>query len=165
MTRTVAETFTFTHAKRLASKVAADMKRCQSIYGWPSDGEINNYCTELAILLRDGYVAEYEFGYQKDGERHVTWHYKVDTSGNLTTDDRPGKIAEVSIVGCERFNFLTYSSAWQRLSQAQKDAIKTGLPISRSDGTGPKDGRGYWTSDLNYYSGGVSMPRRTFQPY
>ena len=92
MTRTVAETFTFTNARRLASKVTADMLRFQALYGYPSDAQINNYGTELAILLRDGYVARYEFGYSLDGKRVLCLQYSVDTSGDLTTDDRPGKL-------------------------------------------------------------------------
>ncbi|MGI8958356.1 MAG: hypothetical protein ACR2IV_01065, partial [Bryobacteraceae bacterium] len=36
MTRTASESFTLTHAKYLASKVTADMVRCQQNYGRPS---------------------------------------------------------------------------------------------------------------------------------
>jgi hypothetical protein len=94
MTRTVSETFTLTQAKYLASKVAADMRRCQQIYGKPTDSEINDYGTELAILLRDGYVKSYEFGYVRDAdeERILTWRYAVDSAGELAANDRPGRI-------------------------------------------------------------------------
>jgi hypothetical protein len=164
MTRTATETFTLTHAKKLASKVAADMKRCQSIYGYPSDAEINNFGTELALLLRDGYVSEYEFGYLKDGARHLVWHYRVDTSGDLA-DSRPGGIVHVSITGCTPYNRLTRSNKWHALPLAERQKIEADLPVDRTPTQGPPDGHGYWTSDRNYSAGGVSLPRKTFQPY
>lgn len=154
-----------THAKKLASKVAADLRRCQGIYGFPTDAEINDYGTELAMLLRDGYVSEYEFGYKKDGARVVSWHYRVDSTGDLSSDDRPGKIVQVPIGGCTRFNTLTYSDTWFRLTEQQRQAIKADLPISRGTAAGLRDGNGYWTMDRTYSSGGISMPRKTFQPY
>lgn len=165
MTRTVADSFTLTHAKKLASKVAADMRRCQGIYGQPSDAQINDFGTELAILLRDGYVAEYEFGYQKDNNRVVSWHYRVDSTGDLATDDRPGKIVQVSVEGCSRFNQLTPSTKWYKLSPEQRAEIRAEIPVQRGTSDGPKDGSGYWTMDRTYSSGGISMPRKTFQPY
>src|SRR5260364_404886 len=36
-------TFTVTHARHIAAKVSADLKRMQRFYGCPSDGEIANY--------------------------------------------------------------------------------------------------------------------------
>ena len=59
-------------------------------------------------ILNEGYVSEYEFGYQKDGKRLVTWRYKVDENGTLTTDERPGKVVPyVDVAGAYFFNFLT----------------------------------------------------------
>jgi hypothetical protein len=165
MTRTVADTFTLTHAKKLASKVAADMRRCQGIYGCPSDSQINDFGTELAILLRDGYVAEYEFGYQMAGNRVVSWNYRVDASGDLASDDRPGKIVQVSIEGCSRFNQLTPSAKWYKLTPEERITIKNELPVQRGTSDGPRDGNGYWTMDRTDSSGGITMPRKTFQPY
>lgn len=76
----------------LSSKVAADMHLCAQYYGEPSEQSIREFAEELAQYLNAGYVAEYEFGYKKDGKRIVSWRYKVDENGVLTTDDRPGKV-------------------------------------------------------------------------
>jgi hypothetical protein len=165
MTRSVTETFTFTHAKRLASKVMADMLRCQGLYGYPSNYHINNFGTELAILLRDRYVKEYEFGYKKDEQRILSWQYRVDSSGDLTSDDRPGKIVSgVSIADCLPFNLLTHSSDWYNLTEAERKKIEEFLPIKREAKEGPIDGNGYWVNDLCYSSNGIAMARRTFRP-
>jgi hypothetical protein len=166
MTRTASESFTLTNSKVLASKVTTDMRRCQQNYGRPTDSEINNYGTELALMLRDAYVAEYEFGYKRDGNRVVSWHYTV-IDGNLTaSDDRPGKIVSgVDISGATFFNFMTYSVDWSLLTPGQRETYRNQLPINRPEGVPPSNGSGYWSTDLSYSSGGVSLNRRTFRPY
>lgn len=165
MTRTASESFTLTHAKYLASKVTADMLRCQQNYGRPTQADINNYGTELALLLRDGYVAAYEFGFSQDDQRLLSWHYAVDSSGISSTDDRPGRIVSgIAVASAAWFNQLTFSSVWFALLQAERDRICGGLPIQRVTKNGPKDGRGYWANDLNYSASGVSLGRRTFRP-
>lgn len=165
MTQTASESFTLTHAKYLASKVTADMRRCQQNYGRPSNNQINDYGTELALLLRDGYVAEYEFGFSIDDQRLLSWHYVVRNSDLDTTDDRPGRIVSgVTIAGASFFNQLWYSTAWTALSEAQRELVKKRLPIQRVTKDGLKDGLGYWTNDLSYFSSGVSLGRRTFRP-
>ena len=165
MTRTVSESFTLTNSKILASKVTADMRRCQQNYGRPTDSEINDYGTELAILLRDNCVSAYEFGYERDSKRVVSWHYVVVNGQINATDDRPGKIASgIDINNAQFFNFMTYSLAWFLLPQNQKEDLKKQLPIVRVDGQPPLDGLGQWTSDLAYSSAGVSLNRRTFRP-
>lgn len=166
MTRTVSESFTLTHAKYLAAKVTADMVRCWQNYQRPSQADINNYGTELALLLRDGYVEAYEFGFQQDNVRILSWRYVVDSSGMISTDDRPGQIPSgVAVAGASWFNQLTYSSKWLDLPEAERERIRAGLPIQRVTKAGPQDGRGCWTNDLHYTSSGVSLGRRTFRPY
>jgi hypothetical protein len=166
MTRTVSESFTLTHAKYLASKVTTDMLRCYQNYGRPAHSDINNYGTELALLLRDGYVSEYEFGFSSDNRRLLSWHYRVDASGLSSTDDRPGRIISgAAVANASWFNQLTFSSAWALLESAERDRIRTGLPFQRVTKAGPTDGAGYWAADLSYSSSGVSLGRRTFRPY
>src|SRR5690348_16806469 len=49
---TETESFTITHARRIASKVATDLKRFQRFYGSPSDERIDQYEIELTLLLK-----------------------------------------------------------------------------------------------------------------
>lgn len=167
MTRTATESFTLTYAKYLASKVTSDMWRCKQLYGRPTEEDINSYGTELALLLRDGYVEAYEFGFKKDDQRLLSWRYAVDSSGNLSAaDDRPGGvIAGVDVSSAAFFNQMTKSSSWFSLSQEERDRISTGLPFQRVTKDGPKDGLGYWQEDRSYSSNGVSLSRKTFRPY
>ena len=166
MTRTATESFTLTNSKILASKVTTDMRRCQQNYGRPTDSEINNYGTELALMLRDKYVANYEFGYKRDGKRVVSWFYTVKDGQLSDANDRPGKIVSgAEIDGASFFNFMSYTSAWWQLSEEQRSAYKETLPINRASGEPPADGSGSWVSDLVYSSGGVVLTRKTFQPF
>jgi hypothetical protein len=159
-------TFSIVHARYLASKVAADMHLCAHYYGKPSEAEIREYAEELAQYLNEGYIAEYEFGFKKDEKRIVTWHYRVDANGNLTTDDRPGKIAAyVDVADATLFNFLTQNSRFFNLPADERARLKARLPVQRTSGQPPSDGSGYWVSDRNYFSGGCGLGRRTFQPY
>lgn len=168
MTRTASESFTLTQAKHLASKVTADMRRCQQLYGQPSDAEINDYGTELALKLRDGYVASYEFGYVRssDDERVLTWRYSVDSTGNLVSDDRPGRILSgVNITGATMRNRLTHSAAWQRLTEAQQTAYEQSMPFQRVGRPDYGSSLGTWVNDLCYSASGTAMSRQTFKPH
>jgi hypothetical protein len=161
---TKSATFTITHARYLSSKVAADMHLCAQYYGNPTEAWVREYAEELAQYLNNGYLDEYEFGYQKNGNRVVSWRYKVDENGILTTDDRAGKVIPyVDISGASFFNYLTQNSRFFALSSDQRARFKSALPIQRTGGDPPSDGQGYWTSDRNYYSTGRGLNRQTFQ--
>lgn len=162
---TKSSSFTIVHARNLASKVATDMHLCAQFYGKPGEDEIRRYAEELAQYINEGYVKEYEFGYKKDGARVITWRYKVDANGILTSDDRPGKIVPyVDVTGATFFNYLTQNSNFFALSSTDQSRFEAGLPIQRTGGEPPTDGRGYWTTDRNYFSGGQGLGRQTFQP-
>ena len=49
-------TFTVTHARHMAAKVAADLKRMQRFYGSPSDERIAQFEAEVTELIRAGYL-------------------------------------------------------------------------------------------------------------
>ncbi|MBZ5506004.1 MAG: hypothetical protein LAO78_11005 [Acidobacteriia bacterium] len=159
------ETFSIIHARKLGAKVATDMHLCASYYGLPSEQDIRDYAEELAQYLNAGYIEEYEFGFKKDNKRVVSWRYKVDENGVLTTDERPGNVAAyVDIRGATFFNYLTQNSRFFQLSSTQRENFKANLPVQRANGEPPQDGAGYWTTDRNYFSGGRGLSRRTFQP-
>jgi hypothetical protein len=165
-TYTTSQTFTLTHAKYLASKVTADMLRCQQAYGVPSNHDINRYGTELAVLLKDGYVERYEFGFKRDNTRDLCWRYTVVGGDFAATDDRPGGIFPGgSIVGAHFYNRLILSPAWFELSPEQQEAIEATLPIKRTPAPEPADGAGRWQQDRCYSVNGVSLPRSTFRSF
>lgn len=166
LSATYSESFTRTHAKYLASKVVTDLYQCSRLYGAPVKADIEGYEQELIEMLAGGYVSAYEFGFKKGESRLVSWQYRVTMLGTLVGgDDRAGGIyTKADVSGASYYNFMTYSSAWSNLSPAQKDLVSQRHPVSRTTGTLPADGNGYWTEDRTYSNGGVSVGRRTFRP-
>lgn len=163
---TTTETFTLTHARRLAAKVAADMHQCQRLYGHLTDTQIENYQQELTVLLLGGYVASYEFGFKtSDGRRVVSWAYTVGPSGNLEGGRSGGLYPTADIAGAVIFNFLSYSSKWSNLNAATQAKVKAEYQVQRTDGSAPRDGNGYWDSSRHYVSGGTVVTRKEFRPW
>lgn len=173
MTRSAVETWTLTQAKYLASKVTADMRRCQQIYGSPkstggtrTDPDINDYGTEIALMLRDKYIANFEFGFvrKSDNERVLTWRYSVDSAGQLNSDDRPGRIvAGVDISGSTFRSYMNYTDAFLDLSSEEREIYNERLPVARIGAPAYGSSLGAWQSDLTYSSSGVAMVRQTFK--
>jgi Bacterial HORMA domain family 1 len=159
------ESFTIAHARKLTSKVVADMTRCSQIYGRPVASFIQSYGEELSILLRDGYVKSYEFGFQRNNIRVLSWFYTVDASSAIIDDARPGGIvASANVASAEWFNYLIRSQKWWNLPKPEREKIDGSLPIRRVGSDGPQDGNGYWEIDRNYSAGGVTLARRTYKP-
>jgi len=88
-------TFTVTHARHMAAKVATDLKRIQRLFdGRPSDRAIADYEAEAVELLKAGYLGTVTYGFQRDGKwieptlRYTAW----DLAGGSANDDDPGRI-------------------------------------------------------------------------
>src|SRR3546814_19711143 len=50
------ESFTVTHARHMAAKVATDLKRMQRLYGSPGDATIATYEAEVTEFLKAGFL-------------------------------------------------------------------------------------------------------------
>jgi hypothetical protein len=163
MSSTFTTTFTRTHAREIASRVAADLKLMQRFYGRPSDADIDDYEEEFVELLVGGHLRTLEYGFKRHGERIVSLRYTV-APGSRNADRAGGVYALADVGGANFFSFLEYSSAFDALSLTEQAAVKAGLPVQRSAGTAPGDGNGYWVDDRGYAAGGVAANRATFRP-
>lgn len=167
---TLAETttFTLTHARHMAAKVATDLKRMQRLYGYPSDGDIADYEAEVIELLKEGYLGTVTYGFWRNGDwiepsLRYTARDLADASAN---DDDPGRIRPgADITGASFYSYLTYSTAWDDLTEAEKEAFKKNrLPFVR--GGAPKPGiSGYLSQDRIYSSGGRALDRASVRSY
>lgn len=166
-TYSLTQTFTRTEARYLASKVVADLHQSARLYGRPNVDRIADYETELVERLVKGYIKQYEFGFEKDGVRIVSWRYEV-KDGDLVgggTDDRPGGVyARADTAGATYYNHTISTSKWSALSYDEQVAFVATLPFTRVEADLPDDGSGYWTADKTYTRGGVEVARRTFRP-
>ena len=168
-TYTTEFSFTRTNAKYLASKVAAELLLMQIYYGKPTNEQIEDYIEELVILLLGdnvrGYLSSVEYGFQENNEWVVALSYTADYSGNVTRDDRSGRVPpNADISDAEWGSFLTTNSHFSKLSPSEKKEIEDSIPIDRTSSDKPGTVNGTWESDNTYSSGGASIQRKVFKP-
>ncbi len=161
------QTFTATHAKYLASKVAADLKRIQRLYGAPSDKTISDYESELIEYLKKGYLSEVTYGFQKEDKwiEPSLRYTSRDLAGMMTDDDDPGKIKPNADTSDSHFtSYLVYNSAYTELSATEQETFKNSLPFKRAGAPAPGI-NGYLSSDRSYSSGGKALDRSSVKSY
>ena len=116
---TESATFTVTHARHMAAKVATDLKRMQRFYGCPSDPDIDAYEAEVTALLKAGYLERVWYGFKRGGswiEPTIKYTARELYYGSAVDDD-PGKIRPgAAISGANFYSFLSYSAAWDALT-------------------------------------------------
>jgi len=156
------ETFTITNARQIASKVGADLKRLQDFYFRPSDADIANYETELAVLLRHDVLGHVIYGFKRNG----LWtdaSLRYTASGGILTggSDDPGRVPRrVDVSGCSFGSYLVKNSRWSGLSQSQRAAIECDLPFQREGAEEPAiENGGFWVQDRTYSSAGRGVAR------
>jgi Bacterial HORMA domain family 1 len=158
------ETFSRTHARRLAGRVTTDLRQSHILYGSPAESSLEKYRVELEELLTGGYVDRYQFGFKRNEKAVWSLRYVVEPDGSLTATGTAGGVpVGENITGATFFNFLTFSDSWFRLSPPQRKAVEQKLPFIRADGTLPSEVGGYWTSDRTYAAGGVALERSVFR--
>lgn len=161
------QTFTLTHAKHLAAKVATDLKRVQRFYQQPSNEMIFSYEAEIIVLLNYNYLGEVTYGFRKNGNwiEPTLIYVANDLLGISANDDDPGKIRPgANINGATFASYLTYSDNWSNLSESEKKAFKEKLPFKRAEA--PEPGvSGYFFEDLIYSSGGRTLSRKNIRSY
>ena len=164
---TESSTFTVTHARYVAAKVATDLKRVQRFYGSPSDADIANYEAEVTEFLKAGYLGTVTYGFRLDGNWvEPTLRYTArDLAGGSANDDDPGRVrASANVSGATFYSYLTYSAAWDQLPQTKKDAFKNLLPFQRGGALEPGI-TGYLADDRTYSSGGRALNRASVRSY
>jgi len=160
-------TFTITHAKHMAAKVATDLKRLQRLYGKPFDSEISNYEDEIVALIKGGYLSTVTYGFQRNGDWiEPTLRYTArDLAGGTANDDDPGRVRPgADINGATFYSYLIYSSQWHNLPTSDKAAVQKSLPFLRSTAEEPGI-NGYLTDDRTYSSGGRSLNRASIRSF
>lgn len=158
---TQSSSFTVTHARHMAAKVATDLKRMQRFYGAPTDAEITVYEGEVTALLKAGYLGTVTYGFRRNDQFiEPSLRYTAqDLAADAANDDDPGRIRpSADISGASFYSYLTYSAAWNRLTGAEQDHFKNGLPLYRGAAAAPGIS-GYLVDDRTYSSGGRALNR------
>jgi hypothetical protein len=164
---TEAGTFTITHARHMAAKVATDLKRMQRLYGQPSDAKISHYETELVEMLKAGYLNEVTYGFRRDSAWiEPTLRYtSQDLAGNSANDDDPGRVrAGADISNAKFYSYMTYSAAHGAMTDDQRTAFERTLPFTR-DGAQEPSVSGYFSADRVYSAGGQALNRKSVRSW
>ncbi|ACV37118.1 hypothetical protein [Accumulibacter sp.] len=166
-TATATRTFTLTHARHLAAKVSADLKRLQRLYGHLTDERIAEFEGEVTELLRQGYLGTVTYGFQRDDKWiEPTLRYTASELAGGSVDDDPGRVLpRKNISGAQFHSYLTYSADWHALTADQRVAIKQQLPLQRVSGSEAAVSNGYFANDKTYSSGGRSLGRASVRSY
>lgn len=166
-TATATQTFTLTHARHLAAKVATDLKRLQRLYGSPSDDYIARYEGEVTELLCQGYLSTVTYGFKRDGNWiEPTLKFTARELEGQGVDDDPGRVRPgKDVSGAVFYSFLTYSPAWDQLSGPQRAAVKQQLPVQRGEAAEPQVSGGYFADDKTYSSGSRALGRSSVRSY
>ena len=155
--------FSITHARHIAAKVATDLKRIQRFYGAPSDASIGAYESEVTLLLKHGYLGKVAYGFRRgDVWIEPTLRYSArDLAGGDGNDDDPGRIRPGADVSKASFySYLTRSAAWHALPKDQQDAFERQLPFQRGGAPEPTID-GYLQTDRTYSAGGRALERES----
>lgn len=166
-TATESTTFTITHAKHMAAKVATDLKRMQRFYSKPTDASIAQYEEEVIAFLKAGYLGTVTYGFKRDDAWvEPTLRYTArDLAGLSANDDDPGRIRPgVDVSEASFYSFMTYSSAWNGLTADEQKAFENSLPFVRGNAAEPGI-KGYLSEDLTYASGGRALNRACVRSY
>ena len=166
-TTTETKTFTLTHARHLAAKVATDLKRMQRFYDAPEDAHIARLEGEITELLRQGYLDTVFYGFTRNGDWiEPTLRYTARDLDGGSVDDDPGRVRPgANVDGASFHSYLTYSSAWNTLTPAERAAVKQQLPVQRTRAPEPEVSGGYFANDKTYSSGGRTLGRASVRSY
>jgi Bacterial HORMA domain family 1 len=161
------ESFTVTHARHMAAKVATDLKRMQRLYGSPSDASITSYEAEVIEFLKAGYLGTVTYGFRRDGNWiEPTLRYTArDLAGAAAIDDDPGRVRPGAyVMGATFYSYLTYGGGWGDTTAAEREAFAKRLPFQR--GGAPEPGvSGYLSEDRTYSAGGRALSRAILRSY
>ena len=159
--------FTRTHARHIAAKVATDLKRMQRFYDEPPDNWIDAFELEVVEFLKEGLLDTVAYGFRRNGSwiEPTLFYTARDLMGVTANDDDPGRVrpgAQTS--GASFHSYLTYNSAWNQLTWQQQEEFARGPPFQRTAGSEPGISA-YWSTDRTYSSGGRALDRASLRSY
>lgn len=160
-TTTQSETFTVTHARHIAAKVATDLKRMQRFYERPDDREIDTYEKEVVALLRGDYLDAVTYGFHRAGTWVVALKYAARQGGVVVVDASPGNVPMgADVRDCAFGSFFAGNSQWRTLTEEKKRQVyaNAGLPYFRVLGD-DYDASNQWHADKVYSAGGRGVLR------
>jgi len=154
--------FTITDARHIASKIGADLRNLNTVYGKPPLNSIDDYVEEVALLLRDSYLNTVDFGFKSGDVWKLRLRYTATIGGSLR-DDNPGRLPyDAPVSGVPFYSYLTYSSTFNALTYDKQTAYKATLPVQRTGADEPGLGGGAYGISASYARNGNGVGRDVF---
>lgn len=154
--------FTITDARHIASKVGADLRNLNAVYGKPPLDSIDDYVEEVALLLRDGYLKSVDFGFKLGDVWKLRLRYTATIGGSLR-DDNPGRLPyDAPVTGVPFYSYLSYHQAFHALTDDEKAAYKATLPVQRAGASEPGLGGGTYGTTTSYARNGAGVGREVY---
>ena len=163
-TVTGSETFTRTHARALALKVATDLYQLKMFYGHITEQNILDYVEELIVYVLGGYLEHIEYGFRRNGNwvPGAVLRYDASIALAYTTDDMPGGVRpNIDIRTASWYSFLTLNEDWNKITPQERERVRASSPVNRGSGTEPGTNGLAWVGDKTYSRNGVALQRRT----
>lgn len=159
-TYTTTETWSRTHARYIAGKVAADLRQMQQEYGKPTEEHLNDLLEELVSYLADDYLDYVEYGFRRGDTWVVAHKYTAAQLGSSAADDRSGRIRRgADITDAYWSSMLVTNWRFANLSLTERDRYEAEIKIKRSACSGATPSSGTWAAERSYSSGGGSVSR------
>ena len=133
----------------------------------PPDNWIDAFEIEVIEFLKEGLLDNVAYGFRKNGYwiEPTLVYTSRDLVGIAANDDDPGRVRpNAQISGASFHSYLTYNSAWNRLTRDQQENFAKRLPFQRIVGTEPSVS-GYWSRDLTYSAAGRALDRASLRSY
>lgn len=144
-------TATYTQAKRLAARIASELKQLQALYGRPDDSDIEEFAVEAEQFILAGYLDHIRYGFKRDGKVVLELKYTAEDATGI--DDKPGRIpVGVDISRASWFSYLVKTQNWWNRSQAERDAFERNLPFTRVGADAPQYASGVTDRGSKHYS-------------
>ena len=156
--------FTRTHAREIASKVAADLRQMNRLYDKPNEAKIQNLIKEFVEFVVNGYMRSIEYGFKRDGDWVLSARYEIRADGTVADTGPGGLYAHADVDGLPFYSYLDYSDKWWELAEQQRQGFCEGIPVKRSGADAPGHAGGYWEGGRSYASGGVGAERKVWRP-
>jgi Bacterial HORMA domain family 1 len=159
---TLSASFTITDARHVASKVGADLRNLNSVYGAPALGSIDDFVEEVAQLLKAEYLNTVDYGFKSNDGWKLRLRYTATIGGQLR-DDTPGRLPYDALVnGLPFYSYLRYNSAFQALDSAEQRVFEATLPVERSGAEEPGLGVGSYGTSASYARNGQGVGREVW---
>ena len=150
-TRTATQTAT--QAKRLASRIGAELLQVTALYPQkgPSDEKITDFVLEAELYLAAGYLDHVRYGFKRDGLVVFELVYTADQASGI--DDKPGRVPPgCDLTGGTWFSYLVQNEAWSTLTDQQREQFRSELPFRRSSGEEPRLAPGVYARGTKQFS-------------